>query len=73
MVLKRVSVESGLLRTFKSGLPRSTHDNSTLDANEDLSYFQMSASMFSYANMEFCVGPHFPSVITPLLIMSVVT
>ena len=73
MVLKHVSIESGILRICKSGSPRSMHVDSMLQANPGLNFSHISASEFSSASMVFWVIPRLPSAIRPLLVLPAIS
>ena len=73
MVLKWLSMESGLQQTCKASFPRSMHNDSTLRANSGLRCYQMSDSRFSSARIAFWVGFRFQSAAIPLFILSVVS
>ena len=72
VVLKHLSMDSGLRRSFKSSLPRSMHDDPILQANASLICSQISAIRMSSVSTVFWVGPRLMSAITPLLILSAV-
>ena len=65
VVMKHLSMDSGVCRSCKSGSPRSMHEESMLQANASLSCYQMPASKLSSANMAFWTGRRFPSATKP--------
>ena len=70
--LKYFTMESGLWRAFKYVSSRSTHEDSILYVSSGLRCAWIYASRLLSASMEFWVGPCFPCVTTPLLILSAV-
>ena len=72
MVLKCLSMDSGICRRHDSGLPRSMCRASMLQARDGFKRVQASASRLSSTSMEFLVGPRLQFALTSLLILSVV-
>ena len=70
-VLKLFPMDSGLQRSCNSGLPRSIHRASILQAKIGFRCIQMSTIRLLSTNTEFWVGPLFLFSRTPLLKLSV--
>ena len=71
MVLKCLSIDSGIPRRFNSGFPKSMHRASMLQARACIEHVQMTASSLSSTNT-FLLVPRLPFTLMLLLMLSVV-